>query len=163
MLLIRRAQAGRFDAILSRPDVERLVCTTGLRTPAFRLVKDGAQLPLRDYTEDITWHPGAFSGTAVVERVAAEFAQGATLVLQALHIHWLAAARYCRGLEMALECPVQANAYFTPARAQGFAIHHDTHDVFILQVAGSKRWRVWRPVLELPRPLGAAAKRLARL
>ena len=85
-----------------------------------------------------------------MERVAAEFAQGATLVLQALHIHWLAAARYCRGLEMALECPVQANAYFTPARAQGFAIHHDTHDVFILQVAGSKRWRVWRPVLELP-------------
>jgi hypothetical protein len=45
---------------------------------------------------------------------------------------------------------VQANAYHTPASAQGFAIHHDTHDVFVLQVAGRKRWRVYEPVIELP-------------
>jgi hypothetical protein len=45
---------------------------------------------------------------------------------------------------------VQANAYYTPARAQGFAVHHDTHDVFCLQVEGEKRWLVYPPVLELP-------------
>ena len=46
--------------------------------------------------------------------------------------------------------PVQANAYATPAGAQGFAVHHDTHDVFVLQVAGEKRWLVYEPALELP-------------
>jgi len=142
MLLVARAQPGRFDPILSVGDMERLVCATAIRTPAFRLVKDGAQLPLLDYTEDIVWRPGAFKGTALVDRVAAEFAAGATLVVRALHLHWHSAARYCRGLEMRLRCPVQANAYFTPARAQGFAVHHDTHDVFVVQVASSKRWRV---------------------
>ena len=45
---------------------------------------------------------------------------------------------------------MQANAYLTPATAQGFAVHHDTHDVFVLQVAGRKRWRVYEPVFELP-------------
>jgi hypothetical protein len=45
---------------------------------------------------------------------------------------------------------VQANAYYTPASAQGFAVHHDTHDVFCLQVEGEKRWLVYPPVLELP-------------
>ena len=35
-------------------------------------------------------------------------------------------------------------------RPSGFAVHHDTHDVFVLQVAGRKRWRVYEPVLELP-------------
>jgi Cupin superfamily protein len=45
---------------------------------------------------------------------------------------------------------VQANAYLTPAAAQGFAVHHDTHDVFVLQVAGGKRWRLYEPRLELP-------------
>ena len=34
--------------------------------------------------------------------------------------------------------------------AQGFKVHHDTHDVFCLQVAGEKRWLVYPPVLELP-------------
>jgi ribosomal protein L16 Arg81 hydroxylase len=126
------------------------VCETGLRTPAFRLVRDGAQLPLSGYTEDVPWRPGQFSGLAVVDRVAAEHARGATLVLQALHLHHRPTALYCRGLEQRLGFPVQANAYQTPASAQGFAVHHDTHDVFVLQVAGTKRWRIYAPLVELP-------------
>jgi lysine-specific demethylase/histidyl-hydroxylase NO66 len=149
-LLVARGEDARFHSLLAPADVERLVCETGLRVPAFRLVKEGAQLPLSTYTEDIRWRPGSFSGTAVVERVADEFARGATLVLQALQLYWPAAALYCRDLEKLLGCPVQANAYHTPAAARGFAVHHDTHDVFILQVAGRKRWRVYEPVLELP-------------
>jgi bifunctional lysine-specific demethylase and histidyl-hydroxylase NO66 len=149
-LVVARGEDARFDSLLAPADVERLVCETGLRVPAFRLVKEGAQLPLSTYTEDIRWRPGSFSGTAVVERVADEFARGATLVLQALHLHWPAAALYCRDLEKRLGCPVQANAYQTPAAARGFAVHHDTHDVFVLQISGRKRWRVYAPVLELP-------------
>jgi hypothetical protein len=45
---------------------------------------------------------------------------------------------------------VQANAYYTPRRSQGFAVHHDTHEVLVLQCAGEKRWLVYAPVLELP-------------
>jgi len=149
-LHVSRREAGRFDAVLSRDDVDRLVSETGLRTPAFRLVKDGDQLPLSCYTDEVPWRPGAFSGLARPERVAAEFRAGATIVLQGLHLHWRPAAIYCRGLEAALGCPVQANAYHTPASAQGFAVHHDTHDVFVLQVAGTKRWQWYRPVVELP-------------
>ena len=149
-LLVQRDEAGRFDAVLSTADAERIACATGVRAPAFRLVRDGAQLPLSTYTKDVPWRPGSFSGMADVPRVAAEFEAGATLVLQGLHLHWHPAAVYCRELEKALGCPVQANAYWTPSSAQGFAVHHDTHDVFVLQVAGRKRWRVHPPVVELP-------------
>ncbi|MEA2143074.1 MAG: bifunctional lysine-specific demethylase and histidyl-hydroxylase [Solirubrobacteraceae bacterium] len=149
-LIVERGEPGRFDAVLSDADVERLVCETAIRSPAFRLVRDGAQLPLAGYTRDIPWRPGSFTGTAVVDRVAEEHAAGATLVLQALHLHHHPAALYCRGLEIALGWPVQANAYCTPAGSQGFAVHHDTHDVFVLQVSGHKRWRIYAPVVELP-------------
>ena len=149
-LLVRRDEPGRFDGVLSTADAERIACGTGVRVPAFRLVRDGAQVPLSTYTKDVPWRPGSFSGMADVPRVAAEFEAGATLVLQGLHLHWHPAAVYCRELEMALGCPVQANAYWTPSSAQGFAVHHDTHDVFVLQVAGRKRWRVYPPVVELP-------------
>ena len=149
-LVVARGEPRRFNGLLAPGDVERLLCDTGIRVPAFRLVKEGAQVPLGTYTEDIRWRPGSFTGTAVVERAADEFARGATIVLQALHIHWPAAALYCRDLERQLGCPVQANAYHTPASARGFAVHHDTHDVFVLQLAGRKRWRVYEPVLELP-------------
>jgi ribosomal protein L16 Arg81 hydroxylase len=86
----------------------------------------------------------------LVDRVAAEYAAGATIVLQALQLHHHPAALYCRELERALGCPAQANAYSTPASSRGFGVHHDTHDVLVLQVAGRKRWRLYEPLLELP-------------
>jgi len=149
-LIVSRSESGRFDSLLGDEDVQRLVCESAIRTPAFRLVRDGAQLPAGSYTTDIPWRPGSFSGTALVDRVAEEHAAGATIVLQALHLHWHPAAVYCRGLEAGLGWPAQANAYRTPGCSQGFGVHHDTHDVFVLQVSGHKRWRIYEPVIELP-------------
>jgi bifunctional lysine-specific demethylase and histidyl-hydroxylase NO66 len=71
-----------------------------------------------------------------------EFANGATIVLQSMHRYWAPLADYCRGLELALGHPVQANAYITPPGAQGFGAHEDEHDVFVLQSHGTKQWRV---------------------
>jgi hypothetical protein len=85
-----------------------------------------------------------------VTRALAEWDAGATIVLQALHVNWHPLAVFCRLLEAALDRPVQVNAYYTPRGSQGFAVHHDTHDVLVLQVAGEKRWRVYDPLLELP-------------
>jgi hypothetical protein len=85
-----------------------------------------------------------------VQRVLAEWEAGATIVLQALHVNWHPLAVFCRQLEDALGHGVQANAYWTPRGSQGFAVHHDTHDVLVLQVAGEKRWLLYDPLLELP-------------
>jgi hypothetical protein len=131
-------------------EVERRIADGGLRWPAFRVVKEGEKIVLADYAEDVPWSPKPFTGTARVERVAAEFERGATIVLQALQLQHPPLAEFCRELEAELGHPVQANAYYTPASAQGFAVHHDTHDVFCLQVEGEKRWLVYPPVLELP-------------
>ena len=149
-LVVARNEAGRFDDLLSTQDLEGLVCSGGLRYPAFRLVKAGEQLEVPDYTVDLPWRPVPFSGTADPDRVPAEFAAGATIVLQGLHLHHPPLARFCRALEQALGHPAQANAYFTPRDSQGLGVHHDTHDVICLQVAGEKRWLVYDPVFELP-------------
>ncbi len=149
-LHVERREPGRFDNLLSASDAERLITEPGLRHPAFRLVKADARLDVRDYTVDLGWRPVPFTGTADVQRLAAEYEAGATVVLQGLHLNWTPVARYCRQLEAWLGHPMQANAYLTPQRSQGLAVHHDTHDVFVLQVAGSKRWLVYAPALELP-------------
>lgn len=80
----------------------------------------------------------------------AEWERGATIVLQGLHLHRPELGAFCRSLERALGHPAQVNAYYTPRAAQGLPVHHDTHDVFVLQVAGEKRWLVYDPAFELP-------------
>jgi lysine-specific demethylase/histidyl-hydroxylase NO66 len=148
-LVVPRAEPGRFDDLLSEADVEWLVCATAIRYPAFRLVREGGQLGVRDYTNDVSWRP-PFTSTVDVRRALAEWEAGATIVLQALHVNWHPLAVFCRLLEDVLGHAVQANAYYTPRGSQGFAVHHDTHDVLVLQVAGEKRWLLYDPLLELP-------------
>merc|ERR1719253_2140327 len=48
-------------------------------------------------------------------------------------------------LESELGCMIGANSYLTPLHAQGFAPHYDDVDVFLLQLEGYKRWRVYAP------------------
>jgi hypothetical protein len=147
-LHVGRDEPARFDALLNRSEAERLITATGMRTPAFRLVKAGGEVS--GYTSDIPWRPRPFTGAADVRRILAEFDAGATIVLQALHVTHEPVAAFARELELELRHPVQVNAYYTPSSAQGLPVHHDTHDVFVLQTSGEKRWLVYEPVLELP-------------
>ncbi|HEX2026348.1 MAG TPA: cupin domain-containing protein [Actinomycetota bacterium] len=149
--LLHHAEEG-FGDLLDLGDVDHLVTETLLRMPSFRLVRDGTPLDPSAYTQTIRVGGRPVDRTIRPERVAAEFEAGATIVLQALHRQWPPVAEFCRDLELTLTHPVQANAYVTPPTAQGFAVHHDTHDVFVLQSHGRKRWRVYRPVVELAGP-----------
>lgn len=75
---------------------------------------------------------------------------GATIVANQLHLQMPRLARLCRGLETFFYQPFQANAYLTPPGNQGFGAHFDVHDVFVLQIAGRKAWKVYRPTVPLP-------------
>jgi hypothetical protein len=141
-----------FDDVLSLADVDRALTVTGLRRPAFRLVRDGEAIPPRRYTRSARTGSTEIDDLIDPGRALDLFADGATVVLQGLQRWWEPATRFCRELELALGHPVQANAYLTPPGAAGLAPHHDTHDVFVLQVAGTKHWVVREPVLDTPLP-----------
>jgi hypothetical protein len=98
--------------------------------------------------------PGGL-GAEIADQVSAdkvldEFSAGATLVLQGLHRTWPPLAEFTRRLVADLGHPAQVNAYITPASERGFDPHYDVHDVFVIQIAGEKRWRIHPPVHERP-------------
>ena len=146
------ADAGAFADLFSLDDVDTIVSSSLARLPAFRLVRDGKPLDHAAYTTAMQVGGQRITGAADPGRIYAEFDAGATIVLQTLHRYWLPLARFCRGLELDLTHPVQTNAYITPPASQGLAVHHDTHDVFVLQLAGGKHWDVYEPAVELPLP-----------
>ncbi|MBQ0825142.1 JmjC domain-containing protein [Streptomyces tagetis] len=142
-LLTRRASD--FTDLFSARAVDELIARRGLRAPFLRVAKDGATLPEASYTSP------AGVGATIADQLDdtllwREFADGATLVLQALHRTWAPVAGLVRALGAELGHPVQANAYVTPPQNRGFDDHYDVHDVFVLQIEGTKRWLVHRPV-----------------
>ena len=70
-LVVARDEPGRFDDLLSEADVERLVCGTAIRYPAFRLVREGSQIDVGTYVRDVSWRP-PFTKTVDVPRVLDE-------------------------------------------------------------------------------------------
>jgi lysine-specific demethylase/histidyl-hydroxylase NO66 len=140
---VHRATGGGFEDLLTFDDVDRMASSFGLRTPAFRLVRDGASLPASYYTRSGRIGSTRVTGIADPPRVFSLFASGATIVLQGMHRFWDPVARFCRDLETELGHPAQVNAYVTPPGSQGFTAHQDSHDVFVLQAFGSKQWEVW--------------------
>jgi hypothetical protein len=78
------------------------------------------------------------------------FVLGDTVRLMGVDRVWPAVADLCLGLGESLGAEVHANAYLTPAGAQGFSVHFDHYDVLILQVAGAKDWFVYAPDRVMP-------------
>ncbi|MEX5272157.1 cupin domain-containing protein [Kocuria sabuli] len=137
--------ASDFSDLFSADAVDELIARRGLRTPFLRVAKGGSTLPDSSFTSSAgvgATISDQLDDTALWRR----FAEGATLVLQALHRTWEPVADFCTRLSTELGHPVQANAYITPPQNRGFDDHYDVHDVFVLQIAGTKRWIIHEPV-----------------
>ena len=127
---------------LTFDDVDRLLTGTAIRTPAVRIAKDGTVLAPSTYTRPASLAGQSLTGLLDPRKVFDLFDGGATVVLQGLHRYWEPLGELVADLELALGHPCQANAYLTPPASQGFAVHEDSHDVFVFQTHGRKVWEV---------------------
>ena len=142
---LHRTEPERLVGLLSLDDVDALLTSSAIRTPSIRLAQDGSVLPESSYTRGATLAGRPLSGLVDAGRALAAFDAGATVVLQGLHRYWRPLTDLVAQLELELGHPCQANAYLTPPGAQGFAVHSDSHDVFVFQTAGAKQWEVHSP------------------
>lgn len=116
------------------------------RPPMFRLVRDGATLPPGSYCRPAGVGHRTLDDVVQPNRVLELHEAGATVVLQGLQLTNPRLARFANNLALRLDQPVQVNAYLTPREAKGLELHFDFHDVFVVQLDGAKRWRVWEPL-----------------
>jgi ribosomal protein L16 Arg81 hydroxylase len=148
-LFVHREERSYFANLLSFRDLDS-VLASNRRLPGLRLVKAKTDIAIQRYASEYTQVGESLYGTVDIDRVFAEHRAGATIILEGVHRTWGPLSQFCREVEGTLSHPVQANLYLTPKAAQGFEAHYDTHDVFIVQVAGRKKWRIFPPPVRLP-------------
>ena len=86
-----------------------------------------------------------------LEALLADMREGGTIVLDSWHRVDPQLGLLCRALGAEFSHQCQANLYLTPPHGKGFPPHWDNHDVFILQVVGSKKWQIEKDRRLLPR------------
>ena len=155
-LHIERNDPSYFADVYGVADVEDAL-VAGAREPEnFALVKAGApEITLEEFTYErpaIRWRlTGKASKRWVDARKAiASFADGYTLIIKDAALFNARLQRFCNALQRSLMAFAQPNVYLTPPAAQGFDVHHDTHDTLTAQVAGEKTWRIYEPIIQLP-------------
>ena len=131
-----------------------------------RLVRTGPEglesLPAGRYARAVSGPAGGSFRTPRVDAVRTLYAEGATIVLQQLDRITPAFAAFGSGLSAALGHPCQVTSYLSPPGAQGLDVHHDTHDVLVLQLEGEKAFEVFDPVIDQPVPRIELSREQAR-
>jgi ribosomal protein L16 Arg81 hydroxylase len=146
-LIVRRTDGNYYRGLLSLESVDSILSTSSIRPPQIRLLNEGKETPLKQLRANRLGSPAV-----LLESVYDEYRNGSTIVLQFLHERWKPLTDLCRSLAAELSAYFQVNAYLTPPNEKGLNTHYDAHDVFVLQLEGSKHWRLYRGPIHLPLP-----------
>jgi bifunctional lysine-specific demethylase and histidyl-hydroxylase NO66 len=147
--VFRRPMVSRVAALERFGGVEVLwddLLRRGTRQPAFRVVRAGTTIAAGEVTRRAGLGTSNLDDIVAPNNVVDRYRRGDTVVLQGLQHTNPHLARLANNLALALDHPVQVNAYLSPANARGLDLHFDFHDVFVVQLGGSKRWRIWAPL-----------------
>ena len=146
-----RGRAGRFRHFMPWPRLSEILRRHRIDFPRLRLVRDGKPLPVASYLRHVS---GSRQKITIPRVKAAELTrqlrEGATLVLDAVDELSEPVEELAVKLELLFREHVQVNLYAGWQTSRGFDLHWDDHDVFILQVAGRKRWSVYGETRRAP-------------
>ncbi len=139
---IQRRASPYYAALLSVTDLDTVLGTHSTAHPDISLVRGDGDVSRGEYTNN--------AGRIQPLDVASLFDDGATVIFRQLQERVPTLARLCVALGRRFSSRVQTNVYLTPPGAQGFAPHWDTHDVFVLQISGTKCWTIYDTKVSLP-------------
>lgn len=147
-LYVDRGEPTYFAGVLTLRDVDELIASAS--AGEVRVVGGpSGEAEDEDLAPDRPPRRPATSPTGP-EMLYERFREGSTLVMSFLQQRCMPLRLFCNELGRELSAGIQANAYVTPAHAQGLPAHYDTHDVFVVQIAGAKRWKLYDSPVEVP-------------
>jgi ribosomal protein L16 Arg81 hydroxylase len=128
-LVVHRGDPDYYDGLFSLADFDEAIT----RSPDYVKMANAETKKNRSYSA---------ASAQGLEAVLDDMRQGATLILDQLHNREPKLNLLCRTLIPEFCHRFQTNLYLTPPNGKGFSPHWDNHDVFILQVVGSKHWKI---------------------
>lgn len=113
-----------------------------------KVIKNG-RVERSEYVEEFV-DIGVRRRRIIKERFYELIRSGATVVLNRMELSSEAIRDICMQVGRLVGSQTAANAYASIGGEAALHVHWDTHDVFAVQLAGKKRWQLYRPTFPLP-------------
>jgi ribosomal protein L16 Arg81 hydroxylase len=140
-----RGAVDRFARLFSWQDLNVILARSPFERERFRLYQGGKEIEQSRYTQSTSLGPRLLAGP-----ITNLLAGGATLILNSAHVHSQALTALTVAFEAALGAETFVNVYACWREQHAFDLHWDLQEVMVLQAAGRKRWRVFRPTFDHP-------------
>lgn len=146
--LVRASAAGRWEPLLSWRTLDHLIETSTYPIERLRVLKESMPIPAGFYLKDQRFDAAAMSKLAD---------QGVSLIFNGLDEYVPALRELCRDIASRTQEQISTEAVVTSGKGGALRLHFDAEDIAVLQVAGTKRWRihhatVTHPVRGMPKP-----------
>jgi hypothetical protein len=141
--------------LLSIADMDEILHSEAIRPPHFGVMSNGGPVPPPAYLTTTRVQGTNVTDTVVPERVYELFRTGATLVWTSVHHFRPNLRTLSRALSAKFAAEAGVTAFLTPARQPGIDPHHDPGDTFVVQLEGTKHWKLWQPPAERRGDFGA--------
>lgn len=140
VLVINRNNPDYWRELLTLKDIDNVISVGNARPGELSIVKSGDEFrpspfnPVNDEVDTISVYKYFDDGYTVILNRANRYIESLKLLCNTI------------GKEMGM--PFQTNLYLTPSNAKGFGPHYDSHCVFVLQISGTKKWKIYdRPII----------------
>ena len=144
-LLIPRHDPVLFADLIDADDIYELLYTRNSRFPELALVQNNHTFPAKSYCREYR-SDGVSVHIPIPEKLIALFRGGATIQLRVLHTGLPKIGEVAHLLEAYFECPISAIGFLAPPAARSFNSHVDPGGTLVIQVFGTKMWRVPRHI-----------------
>jgi ribosomal protein L16 Arg81 hydroxylase len=142
-LLRRAALRADPELVLSISDLDEILRSKAIRFPHVQILRHGDDVPADEFTQSLQEGDKSIPGTIIPGRVVEYFRRGSTITWSALHHVRPNMRDLALMLSEEFASHTGVTAVLTPANKQGFYPHCDPSDVFVVQLRGTKYWRVW--------------------
>lgn len=130
----------RFSDVFALADLNAILNFSSLLYPRVRVTDHRNTIHKYDLIDDKDRYSNNLNNELNRKKVLLAIARGGTLVHDRIHECHPPLETFVDKLSEEVRTRISVNGYYTARRTQGVNVHFDRHDVFAIQIHGSKRW-----------------------
>ena len=144
-MLRKAALPGDPREVLSLRKLDDLVNLESIRPPYIKVNLKGDGVPEKGYTRNVVVQGATITDVVDPQKIYDLFRAGATVTWCSLNQIVPEMRDFTRVISDKMAVRTDSVAFLTPAGKKGYPPHHDPVDLFIVQLEGTKHWRLWNP------------------
>ena len=130
----------KFSPLFALSDLNAILNFSSLLYPRVRVTDHRNTIHKYDLINDKDRYSNNLNNELNRKKVLLAIARGGTLVYDRIQESHPPLESFVDQLSEEIQTRISVNGYYTARRTQGVNVHFDRHDVFAIQIHGSKRW-----------------------